>query len=346
MLEEMASEKKTLQATTSTTVEVPSTGHSTSKVEPVIGVLPADFLPPGELIAVAVFRKKSVADEFGLAILAMGESYWAFFSEGRHILCTSPESAEKVCVEIMAFSKLRRKKQRRAGEEPEYPLRWTSAIAYAMVLSGFFVLQQQSPAWTEVGRADATAIIRQGEWWRCVTALFLHADSAHLVANILSGAGFGLILAKLYGGPLAWALILITGAMGTALTAGIYFPADHFSIGASTAVFAALGLLTSAGVVMSLRAGKSGLGLPSWLLPLLAGLTLLGFLGVGDGGDLMRRIDLVAHLSGFVVGFLLGLPLAFARNYFFKNERLFRWLGFLFVFWIIFLAWATATRWI
>jgi rhomboid protease GluP len=342
----MASEKERLQENASVSDKTPVDGQCMSKHEPVIGILPVDFQAPRGLVPVAVFRKKSVADEFGLAILAMGESYWAFFSEGRHILCTSPESAEKVSFEIVAFSKLRRKRRCSVADEPEYPLRWSSAIVYSMVLAVFFAVQQQTPIWIEIGRADAVAIIGQGEWWRCVTALFLHADSAHLVANILTGVGFGLLLGKLYGGPLAWAMILLCGAMATALTAGIYFPADHFSIGASTAVFAALGLLTATGIVMSLRAGTSGLGLPNWLIPLLAGLALLAFMGVGEGDDLMRRIDLVAHLSGFAVGLVVGLPIALLRKQFFQFERFSRWCGVLFVIWIIFLAWVSAMGWI
>jgi rhomboid protease GluP len=346
MLIKMASEKERLQENAGSSEHIPDNSRSTSKHEPVIGVLPGDFQVPGGLVPVAVFRKKSVADEFGLAILAMGESYWAFFSEGRHILCTSPDAAAKVSFEIVAFSKLRRKRRHLEADEPEYPLRWSSAIIYSMILAGFFTLQQQSPIWTEIGRADAVAIIRQSEWWRCITALFLHADSAHLVANILTGAGFGLLLAKLYGGPLAWAMILLCGAMATALTAGIYFPEDHFSIGASTAVFAALGLITATGIVMSLRAGTSGLGLPNWLIPLLGGLALLAFMGVGGGDDSMRRIDLVAHLGGFGVGLLIGLPIALMRRHFFQYERFSRWCGLLFVFWIILLAWVTAMGWI
>jgi rhomboid protease GluP len=311
-----------------------------------IGTMPSDFEAPQGLIPVAAFKKKGVADEFGLAILAMGESYWAFFSEGRHILCTAPDSAERVAIELVEFSRLRRRKHLQRVDEPEFPFCWTSAVAYAMVLGGFFALQQQSGIWIEIGRADASAIIRQGEWWRCVTALFLHADSAHLGANIISGAGFALILSKLYGGAFAWALILLAGALGTALTAGVYYPGEHLSIGASTAVFAALGLLTATGMIMGLRAGKRGLGLPGWLIPLLAGLTLLGFLGVGESNDLLRRIDLVAHVSGFVIGILLGLPMALLRKRLFRRQRLYRWGGILFVFWIVFLAWATALGWI
>ncbi len=346
MLTKMASKKDRGQQNADASDEIRDEGRCMSKHDPVIGILPVDFQAPKGLVPVAVFRKKAVADEFGLAILAMGESYWAFFSEGRHILCTSPESAEEVSFEIVAFSKLRRKRRDSVEDQPEYPLCWSSAMVYTMLLAGFFAMQQQSPIWTEIGRADAVAIIRQGEWWRCVTALFLHADSAHLVANILTGAGFTLLLGKLYGGPLAWAIILLCGAMGTALTAGIYFPADHFSIGSSTAVFAALGLLTATGIVMSIRARTTSLGLPNWLIPLLAGLALLAFMGAGEGDELMRRIDLIAHLSGFGVGLLFGIPIAVMRKHFFQYERFSRWCGLLFVFWIILLAWVAAMGWI
>ena len=44
--------------------------------------------------------------------------------------------------------------------------------------------------WRATGRVDG-ALIRDGEWWRLVTALTLHADAAHLSANLVFGSFFG-----------------------------------------------------------------------------------------------------------------------------------------------------------
>jgi rhomboid protease GluP len=342
MINQMTGKSKKLNPDCTEATPIFQSLHSDAKKRIVIGDLPNDFEAPEGVIPVAVFRKKKVADEFGLAILAMGESYWAFFSAGRYILCTSTTAAEKVGMELLIFSKLRRCKRVKIINAPEHPLKWGSVYAYALILAGFFLLQQHLPALIQTGRADAVAIVGHSEWWRCLTALYLHADGSHLVANILSGGGFALILCKLYGGPVTWALILLAGAIGNACTAAIYYPVDHFSIGASTAVFAGLGILTATGMAMSLRLGKSALGLPSWLLPLLSGLTLLGFLGVGESDNFVRKIDIMAHLNGFIVGILLGFPMAFVREYLLKRERLSWWTGVFVVVGCSYWAWMKA----
>ena len=79
-------------------------------------------------------------------------------------------------------------------------------------------------------------------------------------------------------------------------------PPEHVSIGASTAVFGALGVLTGASVWLALLDPRRSLSLPQWLLPVLGGLTLLGLFGMGEG-----PIDVLAHVCGFGVGFAIGL---------------------------------------
>jgi len=98
------------------------------------------------------------------------------------------------------------------------------------------------------------------------------------------------------GGGLGAALIVLAGAAGNGLNALLQGP-PHVSIGASTAVLGAVGLLSGLAFVRTRRAAR-GRG-RAWL-PLAAGLALLGMLGSDP------RTDLGAHLCGFVVGILLG----------------------------------------
>jgi membrane associated rhomboid family serine protease len=153
--------------------------------------------------------------------------------------------------------------------------------------------------WLAAGAADA-GLILGGEWWRSFTALGLHADFGHLAANLASGTLIGMALAQVIGGGLAWLTILLAGGTGTFANA-IFQPADHLSIGASTAVFAGLGVLT----MLAWRRRSVGLnrgGLRS-IAPLVAGATLLGFLGSGGGQD---NIDVAGHLAGFLAGGAVG----------------------------------------
>ncbi|HYS08324.1 MAG TPA: rhomboid family intramembrane serine protease [Myxococcales bacterium] len=141
--------------------------------------------------------------------------------------------------------------------------------------------------WFARGAADAAAILR-GEWWRTVTALTLHADAGHAVGNAVLGGLLLTLLARALGPGVASALLLLAGAAGTGAAAWL-LRRDFVSIGASTAVFAALGAL--AALPQHRRR--------AWI-PLGAGLALLAFLGTG------KRADLAGHLCGFAAGVMLG----------------------------------------
>ncbi|MEI8078818.1 MAG: rhomboid family intramembrane serine protease [bacterium] len=154
------------------------------------------------------------------------------------------------------------------------------------------------------GAADAVAI-RAGEWWRGVTALTLHADLIHVGANAVCLAVFGRWLCQSVGLGLGWAAIVLAGAFGNLAAVGLSQPPDgHSAVGASTATFGALGVL----VMFACRRRFSGwrelrsVWSRSWG-PLLAGVSLLAFLGTGPGTDLL------GHFYGFVCGLLLGVLL-------------------------------------
>ena len=151
--------------------------------------------------------------------------------------------------------------------------------------------------WQSSGVADSVKIM-QGEWWRTITALSLHANSGHLAGNIGFGAVFGILVSQYIGSGAAWFTILVAGAMGNTLNAYLH-QTLHLSIGASTMVFAALGIL---GVfALSDRHAYAQRGLRRWA-PLLASIALLGFLGTGG-----ERTDIMAHLLGYFSGCLCGL---------------------------------------
>ncbi len=149
----------------------------------------------------------------------------------------------------------------------------------------------------ERGSADASAILG-GEWWRTVTALFLHSDLGHVVGNVLFGVYFLTAATRTLGVGLGLALVLAAGAIGNGLNA-VANGHGHESIGASTAVFGAIGIL--AGMALA-RRNRSGLRGARLLLPVGAGLGLLGMLGTGG-----PRVDVFAHLYGLLAGGVLGI---------------------------------------
>jgi len=176
---------------------------------------------------------------------------------------------------------------------------WGGVLAFGTVLVIVAIFQHRHSfgvAWLEAGKTH-TGLIRQGEWWRAVTALTLHADLAHLLANVVIGGMVGLFAAQSLGSGLGWLLILIGGASGNLLNAWLH-QAEHTSVGASTAVFAALGL--QAALAWRRRQRLSTLRMERWV-PLVGAVVLLSFLGTGG-----ERTDVAAHVLGFVSGAVLG----------------------------------------
>ncbi len=147
----------------------------------------------------------------------------------------------------------------------------------------------------ELGAAHAEKILN-GEWWRLITALTLHADLTHLLSNLTIGGILIILLCRELGSGLAWSLLLASGALGNLLNAWVQSPA-HRSVGASTAVFGAVGLLAA---ISTLRYRQNLRR--RWFIPVAAGLALLAILGT-EG----KNTDLGAHLFGFGSGTFLGL---------------------------------------
>lgn len=158
-----------------------------------------------------------------------------------------------------------------------------------------FPVLDRYPEWIELGNAQAAQIL-EGQWWRLVTALTLHADDLHMFSNLAIGGLFIIFLCRELGSGLAWSLLLGSGILGNLANAFVQSP-THRSVGASTAVFGAVGILASLSLLRYRRQLKR-----RWLLPVAAALALLALLGT-EG----KQTDLGAHLFGFLFGLILGL---------------------------------------
>jgi membrane associated rhomboid family serine protease len=172
---------------------------------------------------------------------------------------------------------------------PDYG-RTLTGVAAGLAILAFAVLAGLPPPGSLAARGSADAArMLEGEWWRAATALTLHADLAHAGANAVALGIFLGAVARRLGPALAAWLALVAGVVANLLTA-LVVPGGHVSIGASSAVFGALGTLSA------LQVPRRG----AWLT-MGAGVALLGFLGTG------LRADLLAHLFGFAIGAAEGL---------------------------------------
>jgi rhomboid protease GluP len=166
--------------------------------------------------------------------------------------------------------------------------------------------------WLGAGRLEAGPLLA-GEWWRAVTALTVHRELVHVGGNVAFGGFYGYFVGRYLGHGFGWLAVLLAAAGANVLNAWVQLP-THRSIGASTAVFAALGLL----VTYTWRRGfLRDTPWRSRIAPIIAGLGLLAFTGTAG-----ENTDLGAHLFGFIGGLGAGLAIArFASVAWLRNAR-------------------------
>jgi membrane associated rhomboid family serine protease len=190
----------------------------------------------------------------------------------------------------------------RPGFQKTYTGIWFPVVLCAWYLKYLSGPDRKSFIYAYGAASDA---ILNGELYRTVTALMLHADAVHLLGNMAGIAIFGTAVCGIMGRGLGWFMILLTGIFGNAINAAV-LKTGHLSVGASTAIFGAIGIL--AGHQFLERFRLPGQRMKAWL-PLAGGIALLGFLGSG------AHTDLTAHLFGFIS----GLVLAIVNGVFFKH---------------------------
>jgi rhomboid protease GluP len=258
-----------------------------------------------ELVQVSRSRTRAAAEQQALVLAAVGISSRLVMTEDAAALYVSPPEAARARYELACYA--RENALPRRSLRPSFAaLHWLeAALAYGAVLLFFFAAARRhalSVDWVAAGAAQA-GLIQEGAWWRVFTALCLHVDLDHLLSNLAFGAVAGVLVAQLLGTGLGWLVILLAGAVGNLLNAALH-GAGHTAIGASTAVFAALGILS--GHAWSARAVRWRGGIRRWA-PIGAGLMLLAFLGFGG-----ERTDVGAHVLGFAVGAAVGFSLGHA----------------------------------
>lgn len=170
--------------------------------------------------------------------------------------------------------------------------------AFALLIA--FAMQHEYPDLVDQGSNSGPALFDCGEWWRPLTALFLHADTSHLLGNLAYGFILFPLLANSLGPREGWLLLLVSGVAGNVLSAWVRYPAAHSSLGASTAIFGAIGILAGQATALAWQT-RSRRKLRELLVPLGAGICLLGWLGSGE-----IPTDVLSHLLGFLTGSLLG----------------------------------------
>ncbi len=266
------------------------------------------------LVEIGAYTSLERAYEHALVALAMNVPCWisGTHGNGHYSIHVEPADAEQILSELDAYESERPTTASQAQPSDDvfqHDSGWALYFIWAASLMAIYLAQTRNPEITNLGASSNIAIIDHHEFWRPFTALFLHADGAHLFGNLASGMLFGTLVARSIGSVRAWILILLSGTIGNSITTLVTWPEPFSSIGASTAVFGALGILSGIGFATMI---KHQFKLPWTRIagPVLGGLIILGWFGSGIPGD---NTDVLGHLFGFCSGLLLGALVGYSE---------------------------------
>jgi rhomboid protease GluP len=275
--------------------------------------LPSSSLDPHagqEPARAVVFRgSRSLCHEFSLVLEAKAIEHEVLQGADSWALSVAPSMVYRAHEEISRYSAERRLPRSIPKRAQAFNGAAIGAIGYVLILLitaycagvGLFGVD-----WLSSGALDAGA---GHEWWRALTALTLHLDQEHLLGNLMFGVFAGIAAGRLLGPGVAWASILAAGALANYVEI-LIAPATHRAVGASTAVFAALGLLAGLAWRQQLTQRER-----RWhaSAPLIAGICLLTLLGAGTA-----HVDVLGHGLGFLFG--VGVGWLYARAEFPRNR--------------------------
>lgn len=264
---------------------------------------PPDILAdplPAEFAELGVFASRAEAEEHGLVILALGRPYWLLARDSRWALVVEADIAAPARRHLEKYARERLRWPPLPIADPWVARRadlLTPMLWAALVLA----LHAFAPGAAPRFALDSVAMVQRAEWWRAFTALFLHGSAAHVISNALGGLLVFTATVSTLGRARGWLLVGLAATAANAALALAHYPELHRSLGASTAIFAAVGLLTGRAINIVARSQHPH----RWralFIPAMAGGTVLAMHGAGG-----ENVDLGAHVFGFAAGLIAGV---------------------------------------
>lgn len=174
----------------------------------------------------------------------------------------------------------------------------------------FFVCQiMYGDLLTDKGALDTYSVYSRDEWYRLITATFLHADISHIFSNMI-GLFFLGGLIEISVGHLGFALIYLLSGIGGNAVSILYekaFLMDRYSIGASGGVYGLIGAVLVLSIYERIRQ-KSGDSSKAQTGNLVyRGLFVVVFMVASGFSE--QNINNAAHIGGLVIGILVSLIL-------------------------------------
>ena len=255
--------------------------------------------------AVVMQGTGALCREYSLMLEARGIEHDLLAGEALWELSVAPELKPKAEEEIRRYTTERGVVRPPVVRFETYRVGWLAAGTYVAILllvAYAAGLRLFDTDWFSVGALSSGP--DRSQWWRAITAVTLHVDQMHLFSNVFAGLIVGAAASQLLGPGVAWWAALVCAGLGNLLEMWISPPA-HQAVGASSLVFAALGLVT--GLAWTHRLGLRERRWYRWA-PLIVGASMLALFGAGG-----ERVDVLGHLLGFSSGTAGGWLLATVR---------------------------------
>ena len=182
--------------------------------------------------------------------------------------------------------------------------------------------------WLDLGKLSAEHVLA-GEWHRVVTSMTLHLDDSHFLSNLLTLLFFVAGVDQFIGGGVAWLLVVISGSFGNFMNA-LFYQSAHQAVGASTAVFSAVGLLGTLGVKQYYRRREIK---KRFFVPVIGALGLFAMLGTNPESDVM------AHFFGLISGLGVGIIILPFMDLFQNKRKILQVVSFVLGMMLVYYCW-------
>lgn len=191
----------------------------------------------------------------------------------------------------------------------------------AINIAAYILCTQTGEVVYNMGSMNAERIFVDKQYYRFVTAMFLHADIEHIVSNMIYLAGLGQMIEQMIGHVRFAVLYLLSGfgacafsIMYAVLTGDIYD-----AVGASGAIFGLIGALFILLVVRDMRRrarressggavdilDEDGRVMPDGYESISVGKLVFVVVYMIYSGTRAERVDNAAHVGGLVCGLLV-----------------------------------------
>jgi rhomboid protease GluP len=182
----------------------------------------------------------------------------------------------------------------------QYEPNWREYIVTIILLIiniiAFILCSQTGDLVYNIGSMDAESVFVNHEFYRLITAIFLHGDIEHIVSNMIFLVGLGQMVECAIGHIRFTAIYMLSG-LGASIFSMLYSEISgkyYSSVGASGAIFGLIGALFILVIVHNGRYGQVS------IRRLLFGVFYMVYSGIRS-----QNVDNAAHIGGLICGIFI-----------------------------------------